>query len=101
MLNLRLWTAVSSKRHAAKGPGVNADAATATSRYAAVFDGVSGVPPPFKPEDMSFDLRNQFVTEMETRFNGQKYVQEYDRDVRLRLYLLFLTPRHQIETTMH
>ena len=65
--------------------GINADTYSHHSRYLAVFDGVSGVQPPWRPADMSAALAIQFESEMAKRFDQNAQV--YDEAVRQRLSL--------------
>ena len=82
MASYRLWASFASKRHSAKGPGVNADFATVHERFLGVFDGVSGVAPLYLPEALSQDLRDGFSRLMTTRYEGNEWPQVFDDHVR-------------------
>jgi hypothetical protein len=67
-------------QHPSKGDRANADMTCHGSQFAVVLDGVSGVPPPMKPEDLSADLRDCLRHNLKKRFHPYTDRQQYDAD---------------------
>ena len=63
------------------GTKPNADMTAHCAQWAVVLDGVGGVPWPFRPEDLSWDLRNALRFNMRNRFDRFQSKNQYDKDV--------------------
>ena len=68
-------------QHPLKMSTPNADMTANGPHFAVVLDGVSGVPPPMRAEDLPMDLRNCLRTNLRARFHPYQDRQRYDQDM--------------------